>query len=325
MIVNRLRYAGLLVAFALMCGCAVVDYKEPVDTLNTAIADSAKTISALDNKLTRLHNEQLSKEIQSGVLLLEIADYSCALGTKKCSLHVLSKDKSARPFPATSKMPKARLALNGLTIYTQRLKAITDANTASQVATSANEALVSIQNLTTTIATETGNKTSSKTVTAFREPIVAAVEWFITRYVDYVKFKALAQATKRAHPVILDLCDWYAATSAGAVRLTELADANDEFMNAQEKFAERTPPTDTQIQAYVTAATKYDAALKAHAARPIEKFTVAHEKLMQELNGENGVSLADAMAAIEMLSNEAKAFKKLIEGFEKANEVRGGN
>ena len=153
---------------------------------------------------------------------------------------------------------------------------------------------------------------------------VAAIEWFATRYVEYVKFKALAQATKRAHPVILKLSDWY-TTSAAAVRLTELADANDEFGKAQEKFPAESPPTDAQIKAYVTAATKYDAALKAHAARPIEKFTVAHEKLIQELNGENGVTLADATAAIERLSNEAKAFKKVIGGFEKAMDTRGGN
>ena len=73
------------------------------------------------------------------------------------------------------------------------------------------------------------------------------------------------------------------------------------------------------------AATNYDAALKADAARPLEKFTIAHEKLMQELNGENGVSLADATVAIEQLSNEAQAFKKIIEGFEKAIDARGGN
>ena len=324
MIAKHLRFAGLLVAFALMYGCAVVDYKQPVDTLNTAISDSAKTISALDDNRTQLHNEQLRELIQSGVLSLEIVDGSCALGTKKCSLRVLSKDQWTNPFPATSLMPKARLALNGLTTYAQRLKAITDADTASQVATRANEALVSIQNLITTIATETGNKTSSKTVAAFREPTVAVVEWFVTRYVEYVKSKALAQATKRAHPVILSLSDWY-ATSAEAVRLDELADANDKFMSAQNKFEANTPPTDAQVKVYVTAATKYDAALKAHAARPLEKFTVAHEKLMQELNGENGVGLADAMAAIELLSTEAKAFKRLIEGFEKAMDARGGN
>ena len=96
-------------------------------------------------------------------------------------------------------------------------------------------------------------------------------------------------------------------------------------MSAQNKFEANTPPTDAQIKVYVTAATKYDTALKAHAARPLEKFIVAHEKLMQELNGENGVGLADAMAAIELLSTEAKAFKKLIEGFEKAMDARGGN
>ena len=158
MIAKHLRFAGLLVAFALMYGCAVVDYKQPVDTLNTAISDSAKTFSALDDNLTQLHNEQLREMIQSGMLSLEIVDGSCALGTKNCSLRVLFKDQSTNPFPATSLMPKARLALNGLTTYAQRLKAITDADTASQVATSANEALVSIQNLTTTIATETGNK-----------------------------------------------------------------------------------------------------------------------------------------------------------------------
>lgn len=324
MIVGHLRCVGLLCAFALLCGCAVVDYKKPVDTLNTAIEDSAKTITALDEKLTRLHNERQSELVESGALLLEVANGSCALGTKECSLHVLSKENTSRPFPATSLMPNALLALNGLKTYTQRLKAITDADTASQVATSANEALASIQNLTTTIATETGNDSSSKTVAAFREPSVPAVEWFVTRYVGYVKVKALAQATKHAHPVILKLSDWY-ATSANAVWLTELGDAHDNFIKAEEKLPEDTPPTDAQIKAYVTAAMEFDAALKVHAARPLEKFTVAHEKLMQELNGEHDVTLADAMAAIELLSNEANAFTKLIGEFERAYDARGGN
>ena len=143
---NHLRPAGLLIALALMSGCAVVDYKEPVDALNTAIVDSAKTISTLDDKLTRLHNEQISEQIRSGELLLDTIDESCATGTKKCSLGVLSRDKSAEPFPATSRMPKAQLALKGLMTYAAKLKAITDADTASQVTTRANEALVSIQN-----------------------------------------------------------------------------------------------------------------------------------------------------------------------------------
>ncbi len=311
-------------ALALMSGCAVVDYKKPVDVLNTAIVDSAKTISILDDKLTRLHNEQVSKQIQSGELSLNTIHESCAIGTKECSLRVLSRDESAEPFPATSRIPKAQLALKGLTTYAATLKAITDANTASQVTTRANEALVSIQNLTTTIANETGNKAPSKTVSAFREPTVAVIEWFVTRYVEYVKFKALAQATKRAHPVILKLSDWY-TTSAQATTLTELADSSDRFRNAQNKFEDASPPTDAQIKVYVAAAMKFDAALKAHAARPLESFTVAHEMLMQELNGENDVTLADAMAAIARLSNEAEAFKNMVDGFETAIDARGGN
>ena len=151
---NRLRFAGLLIAVALMNGCAVVDYKNPVDTLNTAIADSVKTISALDDKLTRLQNERWSKQIQSGDLSLGTIDKTCALGTEGCSLRVLFTDGSTKPFPATSLMPKARLALNGLKTYTERLKAIADADTASKVATSANEALGSISKLTTMVANE---------------------------------------------------------------------------------------------------------------------------------------------------------------------------
>ena len=102
------------------------------------------------------------------------------------------------------------------------------------------------------------------------------VEWFVTRYVEYVKFKALAQATKRAHPVILKLSDLY-ATSARATMATELADASDRFAKAQGKFEDAGSPTDAQVKSYVTAAVKFDAALKAHAARPLESFTVAHE------------------------------------------------
>ena len=324
---NNRRFAGLLIVVALMNGCSVVDYKNPVETLNTAIADSAETIIALDDKLTQLQNERWSEQIQMGELSLEPVDMTCALGTERCSLNVRFKDGSTKPFPATSLIPKARLALNGLKTYAERLKAITDADTASKVATSANEALGSIQNLATTISNETGSKTSSDTIAAFQEPAVGVIEWSVTRYVEYVKFKALAQSTKRAHPVIVTLSTWYAITARG-VALTELTNVNSRFITAQmnyDNMSEKNKLTGAKIETYVQAATNYDAALKAVAAQPLEKFTIAHKKLMQELNGENGVSLAEATAAIERLSNEAKAFKKIIKRFENAIDAKGGN
>lgn len=324
---NRLRFFGLLVAVALMNGCTVVDYKNPVDTLNTAIADSVNTINALDDKLTQLQNEQWNKQIQSGELLLEPVDKTCAIGTKECSLRVLIRNGSTKKFPATSLMPKMRLALNGVKSYAEKLKAITDADTASKVTTSANEALVSIQNLTATIATETGDQTPSETVTAFREPALRMIEWSVTRYVEYVKFKALAQSTKRAHPIIEMLSDWY-TTSVRAIEYSELANSYSEFVAAKRNYdvarrEKRLLPA--QVESYVKVATNFDVALKADTIRPLESFTIAHEKLMQELNGENGVSLADATAAIERLSNEANTFKKIIKEFEKFIDARGGN
>lgn len=313
---NRLRFAGLLIVVALMNGCTVVDYKNPVNALNTAITDSANTINALDDKLSRLQNEQRSKKIHSGDLMLGPVKETCVLDpTTGCSLRVLSRDNSTEPYPVTSVMPKARLALNGVKTYVERLKAITDADTASKVVTSANEALGSIQNLTSTIANETGNKTPLETVAAFQEPAVGVVEWSITRYVEYVKFKALAKSTRRAHPVIEVLSTWY-ETAARAVAATELADAHSEFLEAQEDYDKLNKPTSAQIETYVKAAMNFDAVLKAVAARPLEKFTIAHKNLMLALNGENGVSLADATAAIERLSNEAKILKKIIKRLE---------
>ena len=315
----------------LAAGCSVTDYKEPIGELQTAIETSIDTVNALDAKATAARNARWRAGITEGKILLSETDGQCADGARACTLKIeFPGDPKPRSYPAVTLMPKAKIGLEALRTYVGKLKSIVEADSVGKVTTAANSALGSAQKIEEAIAKANG-KESSGTIADFTEPSVAAIGWLVGQYVDYVKYRALAESTRRAQPVVARLASLHKSIG-GAITALETADALKAFLAVQERFdsaVDNGKLSSAIVDDYVAAAAGYDVSLNASTAAPLQAFVATHAKLMKQLNREGGVTLADATAAIADLRDRAKALKAVVEGFtevtEKRRETANGN
>lgn len=308
------------VTVGLVVGCSVTDYKEPISELQTAIEMSIDTVNVLDTKATATINERWRDGIVKGDFLLATSDDQCATHKSACTLKIEFRDKQEKPkpYPAITLIPEAKAGLAALRNYVENLRSIVEADTVGKVKSAANSALGSAQNLRDAIA-KTKEEESNKSVAGFTEPLVAAIGWIVGQYVDYVKYRALAESTRQADPVIADLESLYSSIG-DAFTGQEQADALKAFLSVQDKFDDAANQGELNpeiVDDYVAAAAVYHIRLGASTATPFQAFVKTHAKLTQQLNRKGGVTLADATAAIAELHDRAKAFKAVVEGFTK--------
>ncbi|MBT4966609.1 MAG: hypothetical protein HOM79_10340 [Alphaproteobacteria bacterium] len=305
----------------ILAGCSVADYKAPIIELGTAVNDTASTVHKIDLEITKARNKRWLTLLASGNASLQTANNSCASGTKTCSLVIrfLGKDKGKSPFPATAQEKSDLAGLGGLKNYVAGLRAIVDAETASAVTTSANEALAGAAKIETSLAEAQKSVIPSGTIKAYGEPVLAAVKWLVTQYVERVKYKALAAATLRAQPTIEKLAKYHGKV-AEVVTANKSSYARKIFIKAQNEFDVPEKKSKINVNNFVKAAAAYNDALKGEAAQPLKKFLIAHTKLNDSLNGDGSTSLADAIGAIKDFAERAKEFSKIVDDINKASD-----
>lgn len=314
--INRALNFGVLTAAIILAGCSsVADYQQPITDLNGAMDTSVMTIEKIDTELVTAQNKRWRELIsQQQAFLLEAED-SCALGTMSCSLVVIEKGSSReQPFPATSVMPKAAEALSGLKSYTQALKAIVDADSATAVSAQVNAALANAVEIELQIAKVTGQSAPTSTIKAYSSPLSHSFSWLINKYVEREKIKALAAATKQAQPTIESLTKYY-DTAASAAASLRAAAAHERFLTAQSRFTEATDKNATTVNEYLAAVKNYNIDLKAGSSRPMQQFLTAHTALNKALNKSPDISLVDAIAAIKSFKQHSEEFKGLVDEF----------
>ena len=314
---STLKAVSLALVSIIMSGCATVDYSDLVSRLDQAINDSADTIESIDADLTARKNAVQKGYIVNGNLLLNPATGQCAIGTGQCTLVVVSRQGTNTPYPLKSIMPKGLFALQAVKTYIGKLKSISEADTAAKVVASTNSTLGSLEVISNQLGKVSGESGKKNMITDYKEPVTGFIEWLSTRYVKHIKAKALAKATRKAHPIIEELTEFY-ETAARSWVLIEFAESHDNFVKKQELFDDQSITTST-VDAYVRAAADYDVALKVTAAKAFNAFNIAHEKLMKQLNreGEDKVTMVEVASAIEYLEEEAKAIKAAVDAFTK--------
>lgn len=306
-----------ILAIAVSSCSHVANYSETIGELKSALDSSTATLSGIDKKITEKRNEQWRTEIVSGRALLEIMDGSCAIGETECSLVVRHSGEEGVKFPLSSVLVKSQGALTALNSYVADLKAIVDADTTGDIKIQTNKALLSLTEIEAAVAKANGQDLSKGLIAAYSEPAGAWFNWALEQYVERLKYNSLAKATKRAHPAIIGLGNLM-ATVGEAAATQELSKAHGAYIKKFNEFTSADDSgaiTEIVISEYVGAAAIYDQALKANAAEPLAAFTSTHEKLMQHLNNEGDISLADVMASIKDLKKRAKEFKTLVDGF----------
>jgi hypothetical protein len=311
------RLATICGGVLFVVGCSVTDYKSPINDLYDAIDSSVTTVKKIDQEITKAQNNRWKELIEKDEAFLLTPDDSCASGNKSCSLLIRFSGSHSKGshFPAESMMPKALVGLSGLKDYVSSLKSIVDAETAGAVTASVNEALASAAKIEAEVAkAKNPDAKSPEAIKGYSEPLIASVNWLVSQYVERVKHKALAAATKRAQPVIESLSGYNQTVSDAAATL-KAAEALKVFSAAQEAYDAVDTKNDIVINTYTKAAEAYDIVLKGRAAHPLKQFLEAHTKLNDTLNNNGETSLADTIAAIKEFKKRAKEFKQIIDDF----------
>ncbi len=312
----------------IISGCATtVDYSESITRIEKAIHDSATSIKVIDTNITAKKNAKLKNDIIAKKLIL--SEVGCALGKKECTLIVDGNHCSYCPinYPIKTAIPKGMEALERVKIYVSGLKAIIEADTVAKVTASANVTLGSIEKL----ARKDGQSDSeTNKITECREPIVGLIGWISSKYVERIKTKALAKATRDAHNYITGLTSLYGLVGQIQAQVY-LPKPHSIFLRKKDHFNALEAVgaiTASSVDAYVLAAAAYDAKLKISVANPFRAFESAHEKLMMQLNGKDkkNITLVDVAVAIEDLEQEVTKIKALAEGFKKkSNDANNGD
>lgn len=280
----QVKLTMLIAVLLLVAGCSSsADYKDSIGDLKSALDSSILTISAIDQKVTKAKNDEWRAGIVATppTAILESKDKNCAIGTAGCALQVLGGDEKPVDFPLPSVLVKSRAGLAALKSYVGNLKAIVDADTAGKISTHTNSALASLTKLEAEIAKVKGDAPKKGLIAAYAEPAGNLFVWAVEQYVERVKVRALAAATRRAHPAIMGLDNLTAGVGDSAA-LLEFSGAHKTFIVAKTEYQGKEDAGTLSVHsigAYINAAAAYDQALKASAAKPLAAFTRAHEKL----------------------------------------------
>ena len=326
-VTTYLRAGVLLMTLGFLTACSGVgDYEEPIAELKAALDKTIPVYKAHDEKLTEEKNTKWLKDLMSGAAVLRDPDNRCDPIAEACQLNMnYPGTSSPGPYPATSELKNTRRALGYLQAYVAGLNAIVKEKTAAEITASANKTLANLSTLEKEVAKISGSGDGGNTIASYTPVAGAAVSWLAETYVDHVKVAAMATATKQADPAIKALNDLLQGVGAAIVKGV-VADALDTFNEAKKAYEVYTDKITRGVDAkipgsvinqYLTTASKLDKALKARAAEPFNAFRDAHEKLMKSLNQEDGTTLSQAIAAIQLLKKKVKEFRVIVETIKK--------
>jgi hypothetical protein len=303
------RLAAFSCAF-MIAACSTADYSKPVTDFAAATSASKVALADLNTQVTRAYRGVLDASIVRGDVLLTQKDGDCQVGSVRCRLVLVDKDrKEIEPYPPEPPLANMTLVMTEIDNYAANLKSLLEADTAQQASAQVNAALGSIQHLATTVASINAGSGPPVEVPSFATPVGEAVNWVVGQYVEHVKLDGLRRATHAAQPVVRQAADLFtaAATFASDVPKIELAN---EVSNAQDTVM--TTRNQGAISSYAQSAAKYDALLTSSASDLFQRMGDAHDALAQSLQDKE-LTLATAYARIQAFAAEAEKLAKILQ------------
>ncbi len=298
--------AALLLTFA---ACSSTDYTIPVNNFAAATGNAKEALAGLNTEVTTAYKGVLDERILSGRALLRAASPECLTTSERCRLMVTSA-AGEEFYPPEPPLQQMTVLMEQTDAYAKNLKALLEADTATQVAGHVNAALGSVQNLAETVAKASAAPgVAPATVPDFATPVGAGVNWVVGQYVESVKVQGLKDATKAAKPVVRDAADLFALTAsiiADVPRATlaeEVSLANDTYQNDRSNKA--------ALVKLTKAAAKYDSLLTADPPQVFQRLGEAHDALADALQG-GDITLSFAISKIEAFAAEAENLSKIV-------------
>jgi hypothetical protein len=324
-----LRALAAAAALSLAAACSPSNYAEPIQEMDSALNTSVEAISALDGKLTRKRNETLRQQALAGDALLQTEGDGCSLAAAGCELAMRVRTGGGVrtvPYPVQSVVPMT--GLSELQAYMGKLAAVVNADTTEQITANTQAAASDLIEIDTTLRKAAGSGASDapSRIEAYEKPVAALITWVAGAYVDTVKLRALADATRAADPIVQRLVDFHKTTAAVALDY-DVGEAQQAYVAAQQTYNDARNAgtlTDAILDGYVSAAARFDGVLTAKAADPLQAFGEAHHALTEELNRGTDLTLAQAISLIRELKSRAEAFKEVVEAFQEAGGASGG-
>lgn len=296
----------------LASACSVSDYKKPVTDFATATRDAEQALTTLDRQVTEAYAARLREDVFRGNgdtrrKMVLVRSGECGLASERCRLVARDIGGSSQLLPPAPLLGNLVALMESITIYTQGLTEIVNADTADQVTAHVNATLGSIENLATDVDRVAGSSIAGN-VTAYQTSVGKGLNWLFGQYVAKVQLDGLREATYRAQPVISRAAQIFqeTATLAAVIANEELVQR---FESAFEKF--NTTGSENNLEELVARAAAYDRVLMAKPSSVYQKLGSAHEALTKNLQNED-LSLVEVMAKIEAFATEAKALDEIV-------------
>ena len=319
---GRCRRA-VLAALGLVIGlsaCSTADYAPPVTTFAGASGEAEDALGTLNESITQGYANYVRSLASSGEGLVEIADGDCLVASERCRLTVFVRaDGSEKQLAPDAALANMVIVMAGIRAYADNLTLIVTSDTANAASTNVSATIGSIQSLAEIVAEQLGEP--GTTIPDIAEPASAAANWLLGQYVEGVKLDGLRQATATAQPVVAEAAGLFEQAGDVAAVLPKALLAAD----VQQRLdVYRETASEANLDRLIAAAEVYDAFLVAKPAQVFTRLREAHDALADSLNNED-LSLAAAMAKIEVFATEASAFAQIMKDLSSAlaNEPEG--
>jgi len=299
--------AMLLLAAA---ACSTTDYSKPVNDFAAATDNAEKALAELSTQVTDAYQGVLEGGILSRRTFLQFSQDECLVASPRCRLAVIDPDSGAREFyPPEPPLIQMTLLMSQINRYASNLKALLEADSASQVETQVNAALGSVQNLAETVPEARAKQgVAPADIPPFATPVGAGVNWIVGQYVEGVKYKGLQRATAAAKPVVREAADLFATVSAFVSDVPRKDLANDVSKTLD---AFRDNGDAANLAKLRQSAAKFDALLTSTPPDLFKRLGDAHDALADALQG-GEVSIATAIGKIEAFAAEAETLAKIL-------------
>ncbi|MDV7338935.1 hypothetical protein RYZ26_04990 [Terasakiella sp. A23] len=316
------RVTCILGAFAVVVALSACsstkDYSDTVKGLKSAFDSSYQSFERIEEQVRAGSNRELAETIVDRKLTVAAVRKTCRLRSDRCKLTVSGGNLAGIPtsLPIKHTLGNSTKAMNSLKKYVSLLQKIATVDSAGQIEKHTNDAFASIKNINADFSKIKALKTKVDIASAYAKPVQDLVNWIVAEYVKKVKHDALAKVTAKAQPTIKEI-----GVILQGIENTAVYDAKVEaeklFKKAQDDYddAENRGVTADDVDAFVKASIKFDAALSVKEVTSFKAFVDAHTKLKELLNNEGEVKFSDVWKSIKEMKDKAEEFKKLIEAF----------
>ena len=310
-----LRITAISMAvLALVCGCAVTDYKPVITSFADATQKADAAFAAMQTAELTAQLNAHKKRILAGQEIVTIAAGDCIADSSRCRLAARDATGASAQLSATEGLENLSNLMHAVSDYASKLTAIVDATTAQTAAASVAAAEGSLVDAANAASKLPGVKIDDASVKAFGDPTASLISWLVGEYVNEMQVAALRQAVTGADPVIQQIA--HALSGAASVSFAPSQSLRQTFQATRASFDDD-PKNADKLDRYLQAAAALDSYLGAAKSDMFAELAKAHGALALQLSG-GPLTLAQVERAVQAFATTANALSQIVQQFQQA-------